>query len=66
MDVSRNSMLSNLAEFHRLADVLDDAVVQLNRASIVRVCSCIQYCLSDLTELAIPDGYVVDVKPFNK
>lgn len=66
MNVNKNSMLSNLAEIHRLAVTLDDAVIRLDRASIVRICSCIQYCLSDLTELAIPDGYIIDVKPFNQ
>lgn len=63
MEHPNQSMLSNLAEIIRLSDLLHDAVITLDRANIVRLCSNIQYCLSDLTEQAIPDGYIIDVKP---
>lgn len=65
MEHSNQSMLTNLSEVIRLTDLLRDAVITLDRANIVRICSNIQYCLSDLTEQAIPDGYIIDVKPLN-
>lgn len=65
MEHSNQSMLSNLEEVIRLSGLLGDAVIALNRADIVRICSNIQYCLSDLTEQAIPDGYIIEVKPLN-
>lgn len=65
MKHSNQSMLSALAEFARLSDLLGDAVITLNRANIVRLCSNIQHCLADITEHAIPDGFEVDVKLFN-